>query len=377
MVRSFSFLVLLFIPLFFFTTHHTFGSEAQEFTIETVVAGDGGIPSIVIDGAGRPWIGYWKDEGTSDGSMHFAVREGTAWTFETVPFPIPQPRTNTIIETTGSPATGYSDGLTLRYLHKSDGVWTTESIGGFGPNASALAADDAGRPFAAYVWSYHYIGYVSLARRYDEGWVKLHQFESSYWFNPPWAGVDFVIDASGVPHICYNPIWSEFYYEGPSTMGLETLPYNLGNFSIAVDSHDQPTISYTSDGKLSITSKSLAGWATAIVTDVNDCGGTDLAISADDVPHIAYCQEHGGVTKVFYAVRKHSNGPWETHEVDEGVAASIAVDSWGRAHLAYITRVYDPTGWDLKYTTKSISTAVEKMNWSTIKSLFEATRKTD
>ena len=79
--------------------------------------------------------------------MHFAVREGTAWTFETVPFPIPPPRTNTIIDTTGTPATGYSDGLTLRYLYKSGGTWTTESIGGFGPNASALAANEAGRPF--------------------------------------------------------------------------------------------------------------------------------------------------------------------------------------------------------------------------------------
>lgn len=377
MVRSFSFIVLFFILFVFFTTHHIYGLEAQDFIIETVVAVDGGVPSIVIDGAGRPWIGYWTGEGSADGSIHFAVREGTAWTFETVPFPLPRPVTNTIIDTTGTPAAGYSDGLTLRYLYKSGGTWITESVGGFGPNASALAADDAGRPFSAYVWSYHYIGYVSVARRYNEGWVKLRQFESSNWFNPPSADIDLVIDANGGTHMCVNPIWSEFYYQGPSTNGLETVPYNLGNFSIAVDSHSQPTISYTSDGKLSITSKSLAGWATAIVADVSDCESTDLAISDDDVPHIAYCHEHGGVTKVFYAVRRYSGGSWEIHEVDEGVAASIAVDSWGRAHLAYITRVHDPAGWDLRYTTKSISTGVEKASWSAVKSLFKQGRKTD
>lgn len=35
--------------------------------------------------------------------------------------------------------------------------------------------------------------------------------------------------------------------------------------------------------------------------------------------------------------------------------ASIAVDSFGLVHIAYITRVEDPDGWDLKYAAETTS----------------------
>ena len=376
MVRSVLLVVLFSTPFVLFTAHHAAGSETLTFVIETVVSRDGTSPSLSIDGAGRPWIGYWVLEGIFDGSMHFAVHELGAWNFETVPFLI-LPPTNTIVDATGSPAVGYNGtSSTLEYLHKSGGVWVTESIGGFEPHASALTVNNTGTPFAAFVWSYASQGYISVSVRAGSQWVQIIQYPSN--FNPPSSAIDIATDGNGDPHICVNPVGTLFYYTHQSDTGwgdMEELPYNLSGFSLAISSQSQPMISYTGDGKLRLASKESGAWTTSIVGDANDCVGTDLVIDTNDVPHIVYCHRLGDVTKLLYAVRNEPNGSWAIHEVDEGSGGSIAVDPGSNPHIAYLTRVDNPSGWDLKYATVETQTPVRSKSWGEVKSLFASKHK--
>ena len=60
---------------------------------------------------------------------------------------------------------------------------------------------------------------------------------------------------------------------------------------------------------------------------------------------------------------------WAVREIGEGRAASIAIDSGGHVHLAYMKKVYDPLGWDILYATTAISTPVKKESWGVMKTL--------
>ena len=342
--------------------------DSPAFYIETVVATDGYFPFITVDDTDRPWIGYWIQGASFGGTMHFAVRDGDEWSFETVPFETRFP-VGIIIDGSGSPATAYDNGTILKYLHKSDGVWTTESVGGFGPNASALAVAGTDTVYAAYVWSYHYLGYISLSKRMGADWVLEYQTDNMGWFNPYSANIDLAIDGNGDTHICVNPIGGQYYYIGPSS---DALPEYLNTFSIAVDSRCRPTISYTHDGLLRTATKDVGGWGSwdlSEVAGVEGCTKTDLVIDADDVPHIVYSHRPGGVPSVWHAVRGVPFDQWTVWEIDEGRAASVAVDSEGHLHVAYMKSVHDPPGWDILYATTSISTPVEKGSWGVIKTL--------
>lgn len=366
MVRSISVVTLLVSSLVFSPPNQSIGSDFPAFYIETVATGDVDVPLLAIDDAGRPWIGYWVHGDSFDGTMHFAVRDVGGWSVEIVPFPICAP-VGMIIDGSGSPATAYSDGLVLRYLCKSEGVWVTESVGGFGPNASALAISDAHTPFAAFVWSYHYLGYITLSMRIGDDWDKQYQFENMEWFNPYSAAIDLAIDGDGKTHICVNPIYLQFYYIGSS---MKTLPENIGNFAIAADSQGRPMISYTNSGMLRTAAKEPGGWGNwelSDVTVVDDCTKTDIVFDTNDLPHIACCHRPDGVSRIFYAFRTIPIDQWAVREIDGGRAASIAVDADGHVHLAYRKQVSNPPGWDIRYATTAISTPVKKKSWGALK----------
>jgi len=371
MIRRMLAAALLALSLVLFPPQQSFGSDPPVFHIETVVAGDGDTPLLTLDNAGRPWIGYWEQGGGYEGTMHFAVREAGGWTFETVPLPTRTPE-SIVVDASGSPAAGFSDGLLLQYLYKSGGVWATQSVGGFGPNASALAISGTNTPFAAFVWSYHYFGYVTLSQRIGDTWDVQCQYGEMGWFNPISAAIDLAIDGNGKTHICVNPIYLQFYYIGSS---LETLPENFGNFAIAADSQGRPVISYTNKGMLKTATRDPGGlgtWELSDITVVDGCTKTDIALDANSLPHIACSHRPDGVPKIFYAYRTIPIDQWAIREIAGGRAASIAVDSDGHVHLAYKVQVDDPPGWDIIYATTDVSTPVGEKSWGAMKGLRES-----
>jgi hypothetical protein len=342
------------------------------FIPETVDAdGDAGeYRSIAVGSDGRVWIAYSKIQSDNSISTHIAVRKTGDWQFETVTIATP-PTTDIIVTPAGYPAIGFSNGSTLHYTSKTNGTWTDESIGGFGPWSSALTVSSGGAPFAAYVWSYHYYGYISISARVGN-WVLMIQYEDTQWFNPYTTAVDIATDEYDRVHVCVNPYASQFYYFHQTDIGwtnFEEVPYPLNGFSLAVDSQNRPWISYKADGKLRLATKEVGGW-TSFVIDDTDYSWTDLVIDANDIPHIAYCRDENGPT-AFYATRSPLSGTWEIYEVDKGYSAKIALDSRGEPHLVYRTRLSNPTRWILKYATTDSNTPLEVKSWGELKSLFK------
>lgn len=356
------------------------GSDAITFITETVDAdGDvGDYRSTAVGNEGTVWIVYTKDQPGGAVSVRVAVDDASGWQLETVPISS-SPTTDVILDAAAYPAFGYSDGLTLRYAFKSGGTWHNESIGGFGPWVSALTTSAAAMPFAAYVWSYHNTGYISVSAR-DAGWISLIQYENPAWFDPTSVGVDIAVDGAGNPHVCAKPTGSVFYYFFRSDTiwtELEEVPYYLTDISLAVDSQNRSIISYKGGRELRLAIRETGGWTTSVVSNADGCGGTDLTIDADDVPHIAYCHVDGGAAKVFYAVRSGPGGSWVTQEVGDGYGASMALDADGRPHIAYRSRVHFPAGWNLEYATTSKPIPVKIKSWGEVKSLYRPTREDD
>jgi hypothetical protein len=355
-----SLVVLLVVP----TAHAVSASQPPAFFIETVVSQNGGSPSITTDPAGRPWIGC-----SVDGTMKFAVRGESGWSFETVPFEV-NPKTGIVIDSTGSPAVCHweSSGV-LGYVHRGGGPWVSESTGeGYFPEASALAVGPTGRPYVICIWSYHYQGYVTLTQRLGSGWDSIDQTGSFDWFNPVYAGVDLAVDNGGRAHAIVNPKGNEFYYRG---RGDGTSFPDMEHFAIAVNSQHEPVVVYNVGNEIQIMTRESGLWVQFTVGTVGDCGGMDLAMDAENVLHLVYCDRSGGSDKVMYALRSAYGEPWQFHEVDGGAQVSIAVDGAGDCHIAYTTEVTDPAGYDLMYATTATVVPVKKRTWGSMKALFE------
>jgi len=280
------------------------------------------------------------------------------------------PITEIILDPAGYPAFGIMESSAMYYAFKQGGNWTTETVGGFGPWA-ALASNDAGILFAAYVWSYHYYGYVSVSSR-DDVWTLLRQYEDTHWFNPPTGDVDIAIDSHGRPHICVNPAYDDFYYfyqTETGWSGWDAVPYYLAGMSLAIDSQDRPMIAYKADGGTRLAVKGEGGWTTTEI-DGAGCGGLDLEIDANDVPHVVYCRTTGGVPTGYYAVRSGPGGAWVIEEIEEGYAGTLALDHDGQPHIAYSRPVHHTGGWNLKYATTLRPVPVESKSWGAMKSLY-------
>ena len=364
MIRSFFLVLPLVVFLVLPPAHAVSASQAFDFFIETVLPQNAGPPSITMDPEARPWIGV-----SVEGTMRFAVRESGGWLFETVPFDV-NPKTGIVIDSEGSPAVAHwGSGGTLHYVHRGGGQWVSESTGeGFFPDASALAVGPTGRPYAICIWSYHYNGYVTLTQKLGSGWDQISQSESTYWFNPPYAGVDLAVDGNGAAHAIVNPIWDEFYYSGP---GYGAPFPDMEYFAIAVNSQDEPMVVYNVGSEIQVMTRESGLWALFTVGTIDDCRGLDLAIDANDVPHLVYCDRSSGSDKVMYTLRNAYGGPWSFHEVEGGFQVSIAVDGAGYPHIAYTTEVNSPAGYDLKYATTAISVPAEKRTWGSLKALFD------
>jgi|GEM_PF-2674340 len=109
--------------------------------------------------------------------------------------------------------------------------------------------------------------------------------------------------------------------------------------SIALDSSDQPRISYYDDflGDLLFATCTAGSWDTEVVDESGNVGlNTSLVLDSADNPHIGYFDKDNGWVKYAY----HNGTSWDITEVraiwkaGEG-GISIALDSSEVAHFAY------------------------------------------
>jgi len=106
--------------------------------------------------------------------------------------------------------------------------------------------------------------------------------------------------------------------------------------SIALNSNDDPYVSYQSNGDLKLTYWDGAAWQTEIVDSEGNTGFySSLAIDSQDHLHVAYTTT--GQLKYAY----YNGSQWQIQDVDtDGYVwfSSLALDSQDQPHIAYIDR---------------------------------------
>jgi hypothetical protein len=266
--------------------------------------------------------------------------------------------------------------LVLSFHPESAAAWTSETVdtGGVGAHSS-IKIDSADHIHIAYFANS--FGYLKYAF-YDGSQWHIETPDPQY-LSGHYTSVD--VDSSNTPHIGYR------YYSGHSiryasrTGGVwsisefETDPDMEADISMRLDSHGLPHFSYW-DGEFTGEPHDLkyahfdgSTWATTVVDFPGDVGrGSSIALDSHDNPHISYYDQ----TNVTLKYAAFDGTAWRVQTIDncETIAfnfrTAIAVDSRDRVHIVYSAYHYAGGQWRgrLKYaffdgSTWSISTIEE------------------
>jgi hypothetical protein len=182
------------------------------------------------------------------------------------------------------------------------------------------------------------------------------------------------LDGNGYPHVSYQDFtngdlkyaafngtsWSIEIVDANNPTGNELTAYS----SLALDSGNNPSISYWGDSKIKYAVFNGSSWN---ITKIYDTGTTaaanSLALDSAGNPHISYYESI--IKDLGYA---HHNGTsWSNQFIDSGGDVgqynSLALDSSGNPRISY----YDATNTDLKYAVWSgsswnVSTLISSAN---------------
>ncbi len=269
--------------------------------------------SLALDSSGTPHISFYD---STHGDLFYATKgHRGGWFVETVDSEGDVGSFNSIaVGADGTPHIVYVD-LTnsqLKHAWKVGGVWLRENIpvpNGAGANIPGgkyprIAIDSTGALQVSYK----------------------HPFGLSYTKN-------------------VGSIWTEETVQGPPP-GQILVP-NMGSQSdIAVDSSDNPHISYSGYDGLNVkyATKSGGNWAIQLVESVSRYfEGPSIAVDSLGRPYITYSYSYSSSLynyTIRYAARPTA-GPtralWSIETVDSGwgTFSSIAVDAAGRSHISY------------------------------------------
>ena len=294
-----------------------------------------------------------------------------SWHFETVD-PDCQDNTSLALDSNDRPHISYFPSFLAHSFF--DGIsWIKETVDDVGTTGwqSSIAVDSSDNIHI----SYHNVTGEDLKYAYFDGatWTKTTVDSAGL----TGMSTSIALDSNGHPHIAYL-----YLHPVPEGMGtrydgrLKYATYNGSSWSvttvdstgstgfdpsIAIDSSDQPRISYqymTTDGSvanLKYASYNGATWSTQIVDSNGRVGSyTSLAFDSNDYPHISYHASENFTLK--HAFNDGSGWAIETVDTDSmtGQYTSIAIDSNDLPHISY----YNASNADLMYAFNDGS------NWS-------------
>ncbi len=155
------------------------------------------------------------------------------------------------------------------------------------------------------------------------------------------AYISLDLESTSSPHISYLTTWNLLKHAWNEGGGWQNETVDVGGqvgwyLSMALDSHDQPHLSYFDEINDDLRYAHYDGstWQTEMVDGSGDIGrDTSLAVDPYDRPHISYHDTTNGLLK--YA--ELTGASWEitTVDISTGNDTSLALDWAGNPHIIY------------------------------------------
>ncbi len=337
---------------------------ASEWHVITVASTDsvGHYTSLELDSAGRPHISHSRQGGGYN--LQYTYWDGNTWQTEVVDSPhVVEESTCLILDDSDNPHIGYPT-LTLCYAYKNGSSWVIrDDVYGETIRCSSgsfMDVDSSGNPHLAL---------------YNT--VIGEEVYYVYWNDPGWQqelisnqGNDYVsleLDASDNPHVVhgfFNGVYY-LYHDGSTWRKQRVIAEPSMDVDLELDSSGHPHIAYRKSDYGSTTLK-YAHWnGSAWEVEVVDSGGylgeyCSLALDSADQPHISYYDDTNGDLKYAH----WAGSAWQIETVDSGGDVgkwtSIEVGSAGEPRISYL----DVTHGDLKYAWYGDDSGIESVDLS-------------
>jgi PKD repeat protein len=329
-----------------------------EWTTVDSVGGVGRFNSIDLDSGDKPHVSYYRGSGQD---LKYAKWNGIAWINETVDSTGDVGKYSSLALDSGDyPHISYQDHLNgdLKYAKWNGSAWQIRIVDNEHQSTgryTAIAIDSNDFPHISYIAEHKGVRILRYARWDGMVWRPETVVPG------PWASghTSIAIDSKDRPHISY--------YDGRSVGGLmyakwdgttwniemveQSYPGSLllvGAWnSIAIDSNDNPHISYMDGKNESVKYARWDGSAWSIeIACASDRGHTSLALDRNDNPHIS----HPGYHRSGLTYARWNGSAWNNETVENGSSkfVSMALDQNDSPHITY----WNETNGDLRYAKK-------------------------
>lgn len=271
--------------------------NGSDWELETVdsIGMVGRYSSLALDSSGQPRIAYFD---YPDGGLKYASWNGSSWDIEYVDPACSQYHISLALDSQGLPHISYFDyfGSLEKLMHAywTGSSWEIETIveTNSGSNSNTLSIDSNDNPHVAYSDNIEGLMYAHFNGSVWETQVIDSSYIGSY--------ASFELDSQGNPCIAYsdqsdfwNPILKFARWNGScwTVQNARELIAPTEYTSLAMDSEDNPHISYTYAWRQTLTYTYWTGtdWTTF---DVDTTGNIDYDTSIEldsfDNPHFSY-----------------------------------------------------------------------------------------
>jgi hypothetical protein len=227
----------------------------------------------------------------------------------------------------------------LKYARRVGGVWKNEVVDAAGDvgRGSGIAVDADGNPHISYIDTTN--NAVKYATPLNGGWVIEKVYEPA---DTPLSGTSIALDSNGRPCIVFDQgaVAPVRYASWDGSAWNIEIVYGGGSGAYLAVHDDVPHVSFVGDEggimRLHHAAKEQGAWKTEIVAASTEAGGdTGIAVDSNGHPHIVYRDYGNGA--VSYA--RWDGAAWDLDVVEmnagNGEGVAIAVDGRNTPHIAF------------------------------------------
>lgn len=306
--------------------------------------------SLALSADGRPSVAYYDDAHHLK-YLYFSSqwREETVVTQSDVGL-----NTELAIDDRGDVAISYRAGdQDLKVARQTPSGWTRETVESLGEvgGYTDIALDRARQPHVVYCAACDTTSNLKYAYRDGSGWHRETVAAGAY-------DAALALDTADRPHVVYmSADWDAMHfaliyaYRDGSDWHPETVAENdtgFGGLNIALDVAGAPAVAYvTEEQAIFFARRTAEGWDSETVDQADEYYymlTPSLAMDAAGTPHLCYTIDFDeyGPGAVTYAVRDDDG--WRREVVgDNNALCAVAVDAFGRAHVAFTTDTEEAT----------------------------------